>query len=198
NMDGDRNGLFRNNGRRFTDVAARAGVDSGGRPVGLATYGSVRPCLGDYDNDGNLDIFVANYGPNALFKNQGRGRFVNVAGELGLAIDNCYDTGTWGDYDNDGLCDLYVNGTITRGTSFKDTLFHNDGDKFTNITPQILLNQNADHGAHWVDFDRDGDLDLSLTGAGDDGMHYLVRNTLAAEKAGRSIQVLVLNEKGHF
>ena len=135
NMDGDANGLFRNDGRRFTDVAEQLGLDTGGRPLGITTYGSVRPCLGDYDNDGNLDIFVANYGPNGLFQNLGGGKFINVAPRLGLAIDNCYDTGTWGDYDNDGRVDLYVNGTITRGISFRDYLFHNDGDRFTDITP---------------------------------------------------------------
>ncbi|MCP4723723.1 MAG: hypothetical protein GY863_01740, partial [bacterium] len=197
NMDGDANGMFRNDGGRFTDVAGELGVESGGRPLGQRTFGSVRPCLGDYNNDGYLDIFVANYGPNALFMNSG-GVFTNKAPELGLAIDECYDTGTWGDYDNNGMPDLYVNGTITRGKSFRDYLFHNDKDRFTDITPSVLLGLHADHGAHWVDFDSDGDLDLSLTGAGPDGMHYLVRNNLAQDKAERSLQVIVTDENGNY
>jgi len=198
NMDGDANGLFRNEGNRFIDIAPKLGIESGGRPLGLAEYGSVRPCLGDFDYDGNFDIFIANYGPNALYKNGGGGTFTNVAPELGLAIDNCYDTGTWGDYDNDGRLDLYVNGTITRGKSFRDYLFHNDGNRFTDVTPGILLRQNADHGAHWADIDCDGDLDLALTGAGADGMHYIAENLLKKERSSRSLQIMVLDAQGHY
>jgi hypothetical protein len=197
NMDGDSNGLYRNDGDRFADVAAEFDIASGGRPLGKRSFGSVRPCLGDFDNDGNLDIFVANYGPNALYQNRGGGRFINVAPKMGLAIDSCYDTGTWGDYDNDGRLDLYVNGTITRGKSFRDYLFHNDGDVFSDITPSRLVNLNADHGAHWFDYDQDGDLDLSLTGASPEGMHYLLQNGQPRSSGRKSLQVMILDEKGH-
>ena len=198
NMDGDANGMYRNDGARFTDVASELGLDSGGRPLGLAQFGSVRPCLADFDNDGNIDIFLTNYGPNALYKNEGGGTFTNVAPKLGLAVDGCYDTGTWGDVDNNGRLDLYVNGTITGGKSYEDYLFHNDENRFTDITPDIIKKQNADHGAHWVDFDKDGDLDLALTGAGSDGMHHLLQNQLPKERARRSLQILVLDAQGHY
>jgi len=199
NMDGDANGLYRNDGSKFVDVAREAGVETGGRALGSVKYGSVRPCLGDYDNDGNIDIFVANYGPNGLYRNMDGMKFENVAPAMGLAIDNCYDTGTWGDYDNNGRLDLYVNGTVTRGKSYEDDLFHNDEKGFVHLTPEIIKANNGDHGAHWVDFDRDGDLDLALTGAaGDDGMHHLLRNELSGEKARQSLQVLVLDGKGHY
>jgi len=198
NMDGDTNGLYRNDGSKFVDVAKEAGVETGGRALGSEKYGSVRPCLGDYDNDGNIDIFLANYGPNGLFRNINGIKFKNVAPELGLAIDNCYDTGTWGDYDNNGRIDLYVNGTITHGKSYEDYLFRNDENGFVNITPKIIKNNNGDHGAHWVDFDQDGDLDLALTGAAADGMHHLLRNELAEELAQQSLHILVLDSKGHY
>ncbi|MCH8127600.1 M20/M25/M40 family metallo-hydrolase [candidate division KSB1 bacterium] len=197
NMDGDANGLFRNDGTRFVDVAPELGLDNGGRPLGFSAYGSVRPTLVDFDNDGNIDIFIANYGPNGLFRNLG-GSFKNVAAQMGLAIDERYDTGAWGDYDNDGRLDLYVNGTITGGKSYRDYLFHNDGDRFTDITPKILLDQKADHGVHWADFDKDGDLDLALTGAASDGMHHLVLNEIDKKRANRSLQVLVLDARGHY
>ncbi|MFC1556105.1 M20/M25/M40 family metallo-hydrolase [candidate division KSB1 bacterium] len=198
NMDGDANGMFRNDGSRFVDVAEELGLDNGGRPLGKTTFGSVRPTIGDFDYDGDLDIFTANYGPNGLFSLDENGKYVNVAPKLGLAIDDCYDAGTWGDFDNNGRLDLYVNGTVTRGKSYRDYLFLNDDNGFTDITPRNLLNLHADHGVHWVDFDLDGDLDLSLTGSSADGMHYLVRNDLSPEKAQQSLQVLVLNENGCY
>ena len=50
----------------------------------------------------------------------------------------------------------------------------------------------------WVDFDLDGDLDLALTGAAADGMHHILRNELSQEKAQQSLQILVLDGKGHY
>jgi len=197
NQNGDRNGIHRNDGTHFIDIAPGLGYDTGGRPLQYQ-YGSIRPSLGDFDNDGDLDIFVANYGPNALFRNDGGGRFVDVAPEMGLAIDSRYDAGEWADVDHDGLPDLYVNGTIGRDYSNRDYLFHNDGGTFTEVTPPNVLELEADHGIQWVDFDRDGDLDLSLTGSGENGMHYVLRNLLEPEKAKRSLQVMVLDGNGCY
>lgn len=195
NMDGDANGLFRNDGSRFVDVAKELGVESGGRPLGMSSHGSVRPSLADFDNDGDLDIFVANYGPNGLYKNESGTEFINVAPKLGLAIDGRYDTGTWGDYNHDGYLDLYVNGTVSGGKNYRDYLFQNDGERFIDITPELLGEQEADHGAQWVDCDNDGDLDLALTGA---GMHYVFQNLLSDEKAQQSLQIMVLDAQGRY
>lgn len=198
NMDGDTNGLYRNDGSKFVDVAKQAGVETGGRILGSKSYGSVRPSLADYDNDGYIDIFTANYGPNGLYKNIAGRKFKNVAPALGLAIDGCYDTGSWGDIDNNGFLDLYVNGTITRGKSYEDYLFYNEKNGFVNITPEIIKKNNGDHGAQWADFDHDGDLDLALTGAAPDGMHHLLRNELSRKQGQQSLKVLVLDWKGHY
>ena len=72
NMDGDANGLFRNDGGRFTDVAEAAGVAWGGRAPNETANGTVRVCAADVDGDGRLDLFAANYGPHGLFLNQRR------------------------------------------------------------------------------------------------------------------------------
>ena len=69
NQDGTLNGFYRNDGNRFVDVAHDLGMDAFGRP---ATSGSNGPSVADYDNDGRLDLFVASYGENFLFHNEGR------------------------------------------------------------------------------------------------------------------------------
>lgn len=195
NQNGDRNGLFRNDSSWFIDVAPELGADRGGRPLQYS-YGGIRPCLADYDIDGDLDVLVVNYGRNGLLRNDDGQAFVNVAEELGLAIDSRYDTGTWGDFDHDGMPDVFINGTIGRDVTYRDYLFQNDGSRFADVTPVILIEHDSDHGAHWVDFDGDGDLDLSLTGAATDGLHHLLRNELSAERRSRSLQVMVLDERG--
>ena len=60
--------------------------------------------------------------------------------------------------------DFYVNGTITGGVAYRDYLFHNTGDVFSDATPENVRALPASHGASWADFDGDGDLDLALAG----------------------------------
>jgi len=196
NMDGDANGLFRNDDGRFTDVAAQAGLAWGGRAPGEATNGTVRPCAADVDGDGRLDLFMANYGPNGLFLARGGGRWEDVSAAWGVAIDGRYDTCAFDDADNDGRIDLYVNGTVTGGVSYPDTLFRNTGAGFEDATPPNVKALQADHGAAWVDFDRDGDADLSLAGSRPDGMHLVLRNRLPTADARRSLAVRVVDGAG--
>ena len=196
NMDGDPNALYQNEGGLFTDVARAAGVEDGGRGLGDEARGTVRPCVVDYDNDGLLDVAMANYGPNALYRNEGGGRFRDVAPELGLDIDARYDACEFGDFDHDGRVDIFVNGTFTGGTQYRDYLFRNTAGGFADVTPEALLALDADHGVLWVDFDQDGALDLSLTGVTETGMHHVMRNLMAPELKGRSVQVRVVDREG--
>ncbi len=196
NMDGDANGLFRNDGGLFTDVAEEAGIADGGRGIGDSSFGSVRPCVADFDQDGALDVFFANYGPNGLFRSDGEGRWRNEAPELGLAVDGRYDTCAFGDADNDGRVDLFVNGTITGGNQYRDYLYRNTPTGFVDVTPEALLALDADHGAQWVDFDQDGALDLSLAGATDSGMHHVLRSLMPTDRRTHSLEVRVLDQNG--
>jgi hypothetical protein len=196
NMDGDANGLFRNDGGKFTDAADAAGVAWGGREPGNKGNGTVRTCAADANGDGRLDLFFANYGPNGLFLNQGRGAFADRSRDWGIAIDARYDACAFADFDNDGRIDLYVNGTVTGGTSYPDYLFRNTGTTFENVTPENIRSYHADHGAQWADVDRDGDVDLALTGAQANGMHHLLRNVMPAPEAARSLHVRVTNARG--
>ena len=84
---------------------------------------------------------------------------------------------------------MYVNGTVTGGIQYRDWLYHREENTtFVDVTPPELLQLNASHGATWVDFDLDGDLDLALTGAAEDGMHYLMENLLPRASGLQSLQ----------
>lgn len=197
NMDGDANALFRNDGQRFVDVAEAAGVAWGGRAPKHPGRGTVRVCAADVDGDGRLDLLAANYGPLGLALNQGGGRFVEAAEAWGLAIDSRYDTCAPADIDHDGHLDLYVNGTVTNGVSWQDSLLRHTGRTFVDVTPPVLRAFQADHGVQWADVDGDGDLDLALTGARADGMHAVLRNDLPPDAAARGLHVRVVDAAGH-
>lgn len=100
------NCLLRNRGNgTFEDVTAKAGLD--GRNLGF----SFGVAVGDYDNDGFPDIFIANAGKNTLYHNNGDGTFTDVTGQSGLGAkpaNTLSVQAAWFDYDNDGLLDLIV------------------------------------------------------------------------------------------
>lgn len=193
NMDGDANGLYRNDGEKFVDVAEAAGVAWGGRAPQEATNGTVRPCAADFDNDGRLDLFMANYGKLGLFLGRAGGKFQNVSEARAVAIDGRYDTCIVGDFDNDGRQDVYVNGTVTSGISYRDYLLRNSADSFEDVTPDNIFKLLASHGAQWADFDRDGDLDLAVAGSRADATHGVFRNMLAGADARRSLSIRVVD-----
>lgn len=196
NMNGDANGFFVQGPDGFRDVASEA-VRSGGRMLGVEEEGSVRPCVVDYDADGDFDLFFANYGSNGLLERKQDGEMVDVAEERGVANPSRYDTCAWGDFDHDGSVDLYVNGTVGAGIHYRDWLLRREGGRhFVDVTPPELLDLGASHGASWVDFDLDGDLDLALAGAAPDGMHHLMQNLLRPELTWHSLQVRVLDARG--
>lgn len=196
NMDGDANGLFRNDGAKFTDVADTAGVAWGGRTPKAAGNGTVRVCAADVDTDGRFDLFAANYGPLGFFANRGKGAFEDRSASWNIAIDSRYDACAFADFDHDGRLDLYVNGTVTGGASWQDSLFRNTGAAFVDVTPPSIRKLQADHGVQWADVDGDHDLDLSLTGARADGTHLVLRNMLAAPDAARGLHVKVVDGQG--
>jgi hypothetical protein len=168
----------------------------GGRAPNEKANGTVRTCAADVDRDGRMDLFFANYGPNGLFLNQGTGKFADRSAAWGIAIDGRYDACAFADFDNDGHLDLYVNGTVTGGVSYPDYLFRNTGSRLEERTPANIKAFHADHGVQWADVDRDGAIDLALTGSRPDGMHHLMRNLLPADEATRSLQIRVVDARG--
>jgi len=148
---------------RFDDVAAQAGVDKLGRNRGSA--------WGDYDADGDLDIFTVGIQiPHSLYRNEG-GRFTDIARSAGL-----YDPrGGWSasaaDYDNDGDLDLYATRDGWEG-SMPNSLYQNLGDgAFREVSAEAGVDDPDDtFMAAWADYDNDGWLDLytcdGMTGTG--------------------------------
>lgn len=193
NQDGTLNGLFRNDGSRFVDVAHELGMDAYGRP---AHNGSNGPSVIDFDNDGNLDLFVGSYGGNFLFKGDGRGTFQDVAAAMGVRSGDQATPSTWGDYDNDGRADLYVSSYVLRPLNEHDHLYHNAGDHFSEVIPWQMLQNGATHGIQWADFDGNGALDIAMANNNPDGHHYVWRNLLPPERAAQSLQVTVVDEHG--
>jgi hypothetical protein len=193
NQNGDANGLFRNDGARFVDVARERGVDAPGRPE---TSGSNGPSVADFDGDGHLDLFVAGYGGNFLYRNDGHGMLADVAREMGVSGGDKATPSRWGDYDNDGRPDVYVSSYVDQPLKEHDFLYHNEGGRFVDVLPQLALPRGATHGVQWVDFDGDGDLDLALANNNPNGAHALYRNLLPPDRATRSLRVMVVDARG--
>ncbi|HSW28144.1 MAG TPA: CRTAC1 family protein [Longimicrobiales bacterium] len=193
NQNGDEDGVFINQGDgTFRDMAAELGMNAPGR---AAELGSVGVAVADYDNDGDLDLFVASYGPDVLWQNQGDGTFRNVAAGTPLAADAHSVAAAWGDYDNDGSVDLFVGRYLSGQAQVPDVLYRNAVSGFEEVTPVGFLEQGASHGVAWADYDMDGDLDLALGNNDPAGTHPLYVNGLPAARGARSLQVLVLDGK---
>jgi hypothetical protein len=193
NQNGDTNGFFRNDGPRFVDVAHERGMDAPGRPE---TSGSNGPSVADVDGDGDLDLFVAGYGGNFLYRNNGRGAFTEVARAMGVAGGEKATPSRWGDFDNDGRPDLYVSSYVDTVLNEHDFLYHHDGARLSDVRAALKFPYGATHGVQWADFDGDGDLDLALANNNPSGAHPLYRNLLPAAQSKRSVEVLVVDQLG--
>lgn len=158
NRSGQRNFLYHNNGDgTFSRVTTGPVATDAGSSEGCA--------WGDYDNDGYLDLFVANLGQrNFLYHNNRDGTFTRVnTGRIATDVANSV-CAAWGDFDNDGWLDLFV--SSYGGNSL---LYRNNRDgTFTRITagPAATDSGNA-VGCAWGDYDNDGFLDLFVSRASD-------------------------------
>ena len=170
------NKLYRNNGdSTFTDVTESAGVGDTGYGSGCA--------VGDYDNDGGLDLYVTNFERNVLYRNNGDGTFTDATQRSGVG-DARWSLGcAFADYDNDGFVDLYVTnyidfrfeehktcsqngvGTYCPPESFPglpDTLYRNNGDgTFTDVTLEagVYSTESRSMAVVFGDYDDDGFVD---------------------------------------
>jgi len=183
--------LHNNHDGTFTDVTAKAGVANKRWGFGVA--------VGDYDNDGWPDIYVANYGKNRLYHNNHDGTFTDVAEKAGVTVGGWSAGPSWGDYDRDGRLDLFVPGYAKfdpehaqscdfMGTKLscgplgmegeQDHLFHNNGDgTFTDVSVKAGVSDPEGYygfASTFVDVDDDGWVDLLV--ANDSRPNFLYHN----------------------
>ena len=185
------NALYENNGDgTFTDVTDRSGVGDQGYGLGV--------CAADYNNDGHVDLYVTNFGPNVLFRNEGNGTFTDVTDQAGVGDPRMSTSAAFADYDGDGYVDLYVanNAHVPMDNPKKcrhgvvpvycgpgqyegvsGSLYQNEGDgTFTDVTRQAGVYDESGRqlGAVFSDYDQDGDADLYI--ANDTKPNWLFRN----------------------
>ena len=182
-----RHSLLRNNGDgTFTDVTVEAGVNI------LPAVASQTAAWADYDNDGNVDLFVgAEHGPGHLFHNNGDGTFTDVSRQAGVDRIAFTKSAVWGDYDNDGYPELYVS-----NEGEENWLYHYNGNgTFTEIARQMHVETPIWSFPVWFwDYDNDGWLDLYVSSHYESVSHimrgYLNQHTSAERHA------LYHNQKG--
>jgi len=175
----------------FEDVTEKAGLTGFGYSTGVA--------VGDYDNDGFEDLYVAGYGRSTLYHNNGNGTFTDVTDAAGVAGSGWMTSTAWVDYDNDGRLDLIVArymqwdfDDILCGNQEKKSfrsychpdlfkpesvlLFHNDGGgKFSEVSHRAGIDKPGKGlGVAVADYDRDGWMDILI--ANDAIQQYLFHN----------------------
>jgi hypothetical protein len=186
------NALFRNEGGwRFRDVSEEAGVADRGYGLGVT--------VGDYDNDGDPDLYLNNYGPNVLYRNNNDGTFTDVTKQAG--VGNGHEVGAGAcflDVDLDGDLDLYVSNYVDFTyenhvpcsldgfpayagprlyNPVPDVLYRNNGDAtFTDISMESGIGEPRGTGMGVVaaDYDHDGDTDVFV--CNDGGRNFLFQN----------------------
>lgn len=195
NQSGDRDGFYRNDGDKFTEIAAELGMDLASRPL---DEGSVGATLCDVNADGWLDLFVPTYGRDRLYIADGQGGFSEEAARWGVDATDKAVSADCGDFDNDGRDDLYVVAYRIGEPHGRDHLYHNRGAHFTDVLSASLLPHDGDHGVRWADYDDDGDLDLAVTNRDKDGRHSLLRNNLRGGDSARYLKITVLDGDGYY
>ena len=191
--------LFRNDLRvdpdgtrhlHFTDVTRASGIVATGYGMGVAA--------GDFDNDGCVDLYLTNFGPNQMFRNNCDGTFTDVSRETGTGDAGWAVSAAFVDYDRDGWLDLYVGNYVQYDTASDrpctgltgqrdyctpkvyppqpDRLYHNDhGRRFVDVTATALRGGTFGPalGVSTADFNNDGWMDIYVANDGTENLLWI-------------------------
>jgi hypothetical protein len=185
--------FYHNNGDgTFADVTREIGMEF---PIGTLAF-----TFGDYDSDGDLDIYFAQpwaSGPTVFYENKGDGTFTDATDRSGLDARNGFDVAS-GDYDNDGDLDIYL--STGMGEYVSPVLHRNNGDgTFTDVAEQAgVSEERAGRGVAFFDYDNDCDLDIYVVGW--DSPSRLYRNNGDGTFADVTVEagVLIASVDGRF
>jgi hypothetical protein len=176
---------------RFTDVTQASGITASGYGMGVAT--------GDYDNDGDLDLYLTNWGANQLWQNNGDGTFTDRTAAAAADDPRWSTSASFVDYDRDGWLDLYITNytvysyanehpcySVTGAVDYcgphayppeRDKLLRNKGDgSFEDVTDRVGMTKNAGPGLGVVATDLNGDGWQDIYVANDESENFLWLN----------------------
>ena len=181
------NKLFRQDpGMHFTDATHIAGLTGTGYSMGVA--------IGDIDNDGDVDVYITNFGPDELYRNNGDGTFTNITADAGIKNSGWGTSVAFLDFDRDGLLDIYVANYVLFDPSIQctdragradycgpegyhgspDVLYHNDGNnKFTDVSIKSGITAIAGKGLGVAAADFNGDHYIDIFVANDGEPNFL-------------------------
>lgn len=209
--------LYRNGADgRFVDVTYGSGLEA-------RTYFTHAAIAGDIDNDGDPDLYLCNYGRNALFRNEGGGKFVEISDQSGTDFEGWSSSAAFLDYDSDGLLDLYVStyadwkypddnrfcGDVAKKVRLycdpkelrpaPDRLFRNlGGGEFEDVSKKAGIDRPDGHGFGVIaaDLNVDGKIDLYVANDQDPNFLFLNRGDGTFEDA-TAVAGAALDSRGH-
>lgn len=179
NEYGQHENIYRNDDNgAFTKLDSGPLLNNGGNTMSSS--------WADYDNDGDMDVFLANdQGNNALFRNDGNFSFSKMADDTVSKSNGRSFSSAWSDMDNDGDLDLFVTNSFMTGSLLRNFLYRNNGDgSFTRIDNTVpATDMDWSYGCAFGDYDNDGFEDLAVATCRFSGSH---RNDLLYHNDGNS------------
>jgi len=158
NENGEKENLYRNDGGGSFEKLTGLVITTDG-------FNTMSSSWGDIDNDGDLDLLLANNGSkNQLFRNEGNFAFTRIeTTDISLRTANSFSS-AWTDIDNDGDLDLFVTNAFKNGVRLKNNLYLNDGTgHLTEVTDDIVaMDTGWSYGCAFGDYDNDGFQDLAV------------------------------------